>query len=167
MQWNGYVQWQFLEPESNLTPYFSGTYLSTKKIFTLSAGFVVQPEGMWQLGEKGRDTVTAAMRQLAADAYFEAPLGRKGEALNAYSAFVNFDFRPNYTHNNGVMNPANGNRLPTVLNGAGNVYPLVGTGNVVYLHLGYKFPNGLLGTFGTLMPTRACNSPGLTACTRR
>lgn len=152
MEWNGYVQWQFLDSESNLTPYFTGTYLGTKKVFNLGAGFVYQPDAMWHLAGNGRDTVTTGMRQLALDVYYDAPVGRKGAALNAYAAFVNFDFGPNYTRNIGVMNPANGNRLPTVLNGAGNAFPLVGTGNVLYAHLGYKFPNGLLGSFGTLMP---------------
>jgi hypothetical protein len=36
------------------------------------------------------------------------------------------------------MNPANGDNDPTVLNGGGNAFPLVGTGNVLYLQAGYK-----------------------------
>lgn len=152
MQWNGYFQWQFLDQESNLTPYMVGTYLGTKEVFNVGAGFVYQPEAMWHLADNGRDTVTTAMRQLAVDVFYDAPIGPNGAALNAYLALVNFDFGPGYARNNGVMNPANGNRLPAVVNGAGNAFPLVGTGNVAYAQVGYKLRNGLLGNAGTLMP---------------
>ncbi len=157
MQWNGYFQWQFFDHESNLTPYMAGTYLGTKRVFNIGAGFVYQPEAMLHttLGSaSGRtvDSVFTAMRQLAVDVYYDAPIGTKGSALHAYAAFSNFDFGPNYVRDNGPMNPANGNKLPTVLNGPGNGFPLVGTGNVFYVQVGYKLRNGLLGTYGTLMP---------------
>ncbi|MCY7350420.1 MAG: hypothetical protein LH606_07105, partial [Cytophagaceae bacterium] len=152
MQGSGYVQWQFLDQETNLTPYFTGTYLGTKKVFNVGAGFVYQPGAMWHLAENGRDTVSTTMRQLAVDVYYDAPVGNNGQALSVYTAFVDFNFGPNYTRNNGVMNPANGNRFSNVLNGAGNAFPLVGTGNVLYAQAGYKLKNGLLGTYGTFMP---------------
>lgn len=152
MEWNGYFQWQFLDAESNLTPYMAGTYLGTKKVFNLGAGFVYQADAMWHLAENGRDTVTTAMRQLALDVFYDAPVGTKGQALNAYLALVNFDFGPGYARNNGPMNPATGNRLPGVFNGGGNAFPLVGTGSVVFAQVGYKLRNGLLGNAGTLMP---------------
>jgi hypothetical protein len=50
------------------------------------------------------------------------------------------------------MNPANGNRLSKVVNGAGNAFPMFGTGRVAYAQVGYKLKNNLLGTWGTLMP---------------
>jgi hypothetical protein len=50
------------------------------------------------------------------------------------------------------MNPANGNSRADNFNGAGNAYPMFGTGNSVYAQVGLKLRDSLLGTNGTLMP---------------
>jgi hypothetical protein len=49
------------------------------------------------------------------------------------------------------MNPANGNNNPTILNGAGNGFPMFGTGYISYVQIGYKFKNNLIGKT-SLMP---------------
>ncbi|MDZ7933616.1 MAG: hypothetical protein U5M51_01290 [Emticicia sp.] len=41
----GYVEYQFLVTESNLLPYKVGTYLGTKRVFNIGAGFYSQPKG--------------------------------------------------------------------------------------------------------------------------
>ncbi|WP_246022564.1 hypothetical protein [Filimonas effusa] len=151
MQWHGYFQWQFLDQESNATPYATGTYLGSKRVFNIGAGFQYQPEAMWHKGA-GSDTVTTDMRQFAVDAYYDAPVNKHtGTALSAYAAFVNLDYGPGYLRNLAVMNPANGTTMPNIINGSGNGYPTFGTGNVVYAQLGYKLKNNLIGTT-TLMP---------------
>jgi hypothetical protein len=150
-QWNGYFQWQFLEQETNLTPYMAGTYLGKKKVLNIGAGFVYQPEAMWRLATNKVDTVETNMVQLAIDAYYDAPMGAGGQAISAYTSFGYFDFGKNYTRNLAVMNPANGSTRGNVINGSGNGFPAYGTGNVVYAQVGYKFKDNLMGKT-TFMP---------------
>ncbi|MBA4849730.1 hypothetical protein [Emticicia sp. BO119] len=150
-QWNGYFQWQFLEQESNLTPYMTGTYLGKKKVFNIGAGFVYQPEAMWTLAANKIDTVQTSMVQLALDAYYDAPVGAEGQSISAYASLGYFDFGKNYLRNLAVMNPANGSSRKDLINGSGNGFPAYGTGNVFYTQIGYKFKDNLIGKT-TLLP---------------
>ncbi|RTQ45281.1 hypothetical protein EJV47_25725 [Hymenobacter gummosus] len=159
-QWQGYLQWQFLDQESNLTPYAAGTYLGKKRIFNVGAGFIVQPRATWYrpgpLGGPATrpDTVFAAMKQWAVDVFYDAPVGpaAKGQALHAYAAFYHLDYGPNYIRNTAPLSPTNG-LAPgtTTLNNGGNGWPAYGTGNVVYGQVGYKLPDNLVGPT-TFMP---------------
>jgi hypothetical protein len=151
LQWNGYFQWQFLDQESNLTPYLTGTYLGKKKVFNIGAGFVYQPKAMWTLAANKVDTVETNMVQLALDAYYDAPVGENGQAISAYASVGYFDFGKNYIRNIAAMNPANGTTRKDVMNGSGNGFPGYGTGNVIYAQVGYKFKDNLIGKT-TLMP---------------
>jgi hypothetical protein len=47
MQWSkaGYVEYQFFDKEANFLPYKVGTYLGTKKMFNIGAGFYTAPKG--------------------------------------------------------------------------------------------------------------------------
>ncbi|WP_460472679.1 hypothetical protein [Emticicia fontis] len=150
-QWNGYFQWQFLEQETNLTPYMTGTYLGKKKVFNIGAGFVYQPKAMWNLAANKVDTVETNMVQLALDAYYDAPAGKQGQSISAYASVGYFDFGKNYIRNLAVMNPSNGSTRSNVLNGSGNGFPAYGTGNVLYAQVGYKFKDNMIGKT-TLMP---------------
>lgn len=153
LQTQGYFQWQFLDSETNLTPYLTGTYLGAKRVFNLGAGFVYQPDAIWYRAANARDTVEAPMVQVGLDAYLDTPLDPdRGTALNVYTAYVRFDFGPNYTRNLGVMNPGTGSNRPDVLNGGGNAFPMFGTGGVIYSHIGYKLGKNFLGSAGTLLP---------------
>ena len=150
MQWNGYFQWQFLDQESNLTPYTQGTYLGTKKVLNVGAGFIYQPDAMWHSGPTG-DTMTSEMAHFSADVFYDAPAGNKGQALSLYSSIAHYGFGKDYIRNQATMNPANGNSRPDVLNGSGNGYPAFGTGMTVYAQAGYKFKDSLIGGT-TFMP---------------
>jgi len=150
MQYNGYFQYQFKDQESNLTPYMAGTYLGAKKVFNIGAGFIYQKDAMWRLNTAG-DTISSNMVHFAADVYYDAPVGSKGQALSLYGSIASFDFGKNYIRNNGAMNPANGNSDPMVLNGAGIAFPTYGTGTVAYAQAGYKLKDNLIGN-ATLMP---------------
>lgn len=153
LQTQGYFQYQFLDQESNLLPYTTGTYLGSKSVFNIGAGFIYQPQAMIRLADNGTDTVRSAMRLLSVDAYYDAPLNRqKGTAISAYAAFSDYDFGKNYIRNTAPLNPATGNSDASILNGSGNGVPLYGTGQHVYAQLGYKMKNELLGKAGTLMP---------------
>ncbi len=82
------------------------------------------------------------------------PVGKEGKsAINGYLGYFNLDYGPNYVRNNGIMNPANGvTAIGGSFNGAGNAYPMFGTGQVVYAQFGYKLPDSLMGSLGTLLP---------------
>ncbi|WP_337044408.1 hypothetical protein [Emticicia sp. 17c] len=151
LQWNGYVQWQFLDQEANLTPYMTGTYLGKKKVFNIGAGFVYQPKAMWHLSTNKADTLETNMVQLSLDAFYDSPVGIEGQAISAYASIGYFDFGKNYIRNLGVMNPANGTTRKDIINGAGNAFPGYGTGNVFYAQFGYKLKDNLLGKT-TIMP---------------
>lgn len=151
METNAYVMWQFKDQESNLTPYTTGTYLGKKRVFNVGGGLVYQPRAMWHLGSSEPvDTMEHNMTQANLDVYYDTPVGGNGAAISAYAALTYFDFGPNYLRNNGVMNPANGNNNPGILNGGGNAFPLVGTGTVLFTQVGYKFPDNSLGTISLI-----------------
>lgn len=149
-QWNGYFQYQFKDQESNMTPYLTGTYLGTKKVFNIGAGFIYQKDAMWRLNTVN-DTISSNLVHLAADIYYDAPIGTQGQAISLYGNITHFDYGKNYLRNSGPMNPANGNNNPNILNGAGNNFPMYGTGTVIYGQAGYKFKDNLIGKT-TLMP---------------
>lgn len=152
-QYNGYFQYQFKDQESNLIPYSAGTYLGKKTVFNVGAGIIYQKDAMWHKNV-ANDTITSDMLHLAADVFYDAPIGTKGEAVSFYGNFTHYDFGHNYIRNTAPMNPANGNNDATVLNGGGNGYPAYGTGNVLYAQVGYKFKENLIGKT-TLMPYAA------------
>lgn len=152
-QTQGYFQYQFWDKESNMNPYMVGTYLGTKKVFNVGAGFIYQPDAMWHLADNGKDTLKTAMTLLAVDVFYDAPINKeKGTALSAYAAFTDYNFGKNYIRESGPLNPSTGNANASVMNGAGNNAPLYGTGQTLYGQVGYKMANNLMGKAGTLMP---------------
>lgn len=150
MQYNGYFQYQFKDQESNLTPYATGSYLGKKKVLNVGAGIVYQQDAMWHKNV-ANDTIHTDMLHLAADIFYDAPIGSRGEAISFYGNFTHYDFGTNYIRNAAPMNPANGSNDASVLNGSGNGFPAYGTGNVMYVQLGYKLKDNLIGNT-TLMP---------------
>lgn len=151
MQYSGYFSYQFKDQESNLTPYATGTYHGKKQVFNIGVGFIYQKDAMWRLNEAATDTIYSNMLHLAADVYYDAPVGDKGQSVSLYGSFTHSDYGKNYLRNGGPMNPANGNIDPAILNGAGTAFPMFGTGEIVYLQAGYKFRDNLIGNT-TLMP---------------
>ena len=156
-QGQAYVQYQFLEKESNQTPYMTGTYLGKKRVFNLGGGLIYQPKAMWKQGALATDTLYQDMVLWSTELYYDSPLNKeKGTAISAYAGYFNYNFGTNYLRYNGIMNPASG------INGVGNVsgsgavygnsYPMFGTGQVFYGQFGYLMKEGLLGNRGTLMP---------------
>lgn len=148
--YQGYVFYQFLEKEPH-NIYFNGTYLGSKKLFNLGGGFIYQKDAMWSLKP---DTTFHNLFLLAVDAFLELPLDEtKGSALSAYASFFSNDYGPNYLRNLGVMNPATGTNANASLNGRGNAFPMMGTGNAFYAQAGYLFRKDLIGeNLGTIQP---------------
>jgi len=147
----GYFMYQFLDQESNAGAGTVGSYLGTKKIFNVGAGFVYQDKAMWNKGTSS-DTLYHAMGLWAVDFFWDTPLNKSlGNALTVYGGYFNYDFGKGYLRNVGPMNPANGTTTKGSFNGPGNAAPLIGTGDTFYLQAGYKFKKNLLGEeFGTL-----------------
>lgn len=150
-QWNGYVQFQLKDQESNLTPYMTGTYLGKKTILNIGAGIEYQKNAMWHLADNNKDTIESDLLMLGADVFFDSPLSDDGQAINLYANVGHLNYGPGYIRNLGVLNPTNGSTDKNVLNGSGFAFPSYGTGNVFYFQIGYKFKDNLVGKT-SLMP---------------
>lgn len=141
---SGYFKYQFLDKESQLHPFMAGTYLGTKRILNLGAGFDYHPNAMWHLDDLGHEQRTD-MILWAADLFYDVPLN-KLSALTFYGAFYHYDFGPGYIRCLGINNPySDYDASHGCFNGPGNAYPMVGTGNIVFSQVGYLFPQRLLG----------------------
>ncbi|SDX90817.1 short chain amide porin [Lutibacter oricola] len=108
----GYFEYNFLDQESNTLPYKVGTYLGTKKVFNIGAGFFSHPSGSVSANTSG-DLVAEDVSIIAVDAFYDAPLGEDGSAITAYATYQSNDYGKNY------------------------LYSAYGTGSMLYTHVGY------------------------------
>ncbi len=111
----GYFDYNFLDQESNFLPFKVGSYLGTKKVFNIGAGFFSHPKGSVvanQNGDLKGDDITI----FAIDAFYDAPLGENGSAITAYATYQNNDYGKDYLYN------------------------AYGTGSMIYGHVGYLIP---------------------------
>lgn len=155
MQFTGYFQWQMLDKEANTSPYAAGCYLGEKNVFNIGAGFLYQQDAMWRSAPEGNDTIRTPMKHAAIDLFYDIALNKtKKTSLNAYAAFVHYDFGKGHLRNIATMNPANGTTNKNLMNGHGNGYPGIGTGNVLFGQVAYKFADHLVGST-TFMPYAA------------
>ncbi|TNF59373.1 MAG: hypothetical protein EP303_08325 [Deltaproteobacteria bacterium] len=138
----GYFMFQFLDEESNVLPYTVGTYIGAKKVFNFGFGGYVHPWGVWY-GETDETTdpptiLSATARTLvigSGDLFLDIPFGGDdGGAATWYGVYQYQDFGPNNVRPVGIMNPADAG------SGAGNAYPMIGTGHHVYSELGILIP---------------------------
>jgi hypothetical protein len=140
----GYFEYQFLDSESNFLPYKVGTYLGTKKVFNLGAGF-------YSAGNSTQSSVNGNIDNhdinlFAGDVFLDMPIGKKENkmAITAYGAYYSYNFGPNYLRNIGIMNIGVSDPNFTgarALAGAGNAQPTIGTGNIFYTQAGILLPN--------------------------
>lgn len=152
-QVSAYVNWQFYDQESNMTPYFTGSYLGTQKVMNVGIGGEYQPNATWY--QRNNDTLLHDMLFIGADYFVDMPLGKDGQyALTAYGAYSYTDFGPGYLRSVAPMNPSNGyNPANGSLNGPGNGTPILGTGHTGYLQAGLMLPRKWFGKKGiTLQP---------------
>lgn len=152
LNYQGYIMWQFLDKESNLLPYMTGSYLGKKRVLNIGTGFQYQKDAMWYRNEQ-LDTLTTPLQQFGLDVYYDTYLNKeKQNAVTVYASFMHYDFGPNYIRNSGPMNTANSTAGASSFNGAGNAFPLIGTGQVIYAQAAYLFRRDLLKKEGTLQP---------------
>ncbi len=150
MQYSGYFMYQFLDEESNVIPYLAGTYLGKKKVLNIGAGFQFQQDAMWHYGDtsaSAKQIIQQNMMHLAVDVFYDHPLGEKGAAISAYACFAKMDYGKNYIRNFNPMNPADAAVLGSYnnFNGGGNLFPMYGTGTVLYGQFGYLLPSTITG----------------------
>lgn len=140
IQLSGYFAYNFLEQESNETPYTVGTYLGKKKVFNIGAGFKYQGKAMARYN--GIDTVSSAIKLFSVDVFYDAPLRKeKNDAISIYVGYFNYDFGYKYLKSSAPMNVTNGIAPETTqINGTGNASIGVGTGQILYLQIGYLLP---------------------------
>ena len=153
LQYSGYLKYEFLERESNTSPFHTGTYLGGKKVLNLGAGFTFQADALWSL-EDG-DERYHDLKLFASDIFLDLPLGsNKQKAITCYLGYFNFNFGPNYIRLLGANNPTNGVRPEMAsFNWRGNAFPVSGTGEAVFGQFGYLFPKmGAGGSMGRLQP---------------
>jgi len=139
----GYFEYQFLDVESNLLPYKVGSYLGTKRVFNVGAGFYNAPDATRTSVAGNVDKHDIVL--LSADVFVDMPIGKpeKKMALTAYSVFYDYDFGPNYLRNVGIMNVGVSNpdfAGTKGLAGAGNLQPTIGSGNIWYTQAGILLP---------------------------
>lgn len=110
----GYFEYNFLDQESNLLPYKVGTYLGTKKVFNVGAGFFAHPNGSVGVDGSGENVGIFAI-----DAFYDVPIKDNGSALTAYATYQWNDYGPNYR------------------------YSAYGSGGMFYGHVGYVIPGDI------------------------
>ena len=128
-QVSGYVKYQWLDKESQASPFSPGTYAGDKELFTIGAGFLYQPETTVSVIRA--DTVYHDARSLAVDVFYEKKL-HAGNILTLYASYLNHNLGPDFVRMIGANNPANGSINADCVNGAGNSFPVTGTGNVYF-----------------------------------
>lgn len=153
IQYQGYFMYQFLDQESNQLPYTVGTYLGKKRVFNIGAGFIYQQDAMSRM-VNATDSANSNLQLFAIDVFYDAPLNKhKGTAITAYAGYFNTNFGKGYIRNLGPMAPTNGvDKTKASFNGTGSAFPMMGTGQIVYIQAGFVLPDKLLGTYGKLQP---------------
>ncbi|TPG65950.1 hypothetical protein EAH73_11250 [Hymenobacter nivis] len=162
--YQGYFSYNFFEPESNLLPYTQGTYLGTKKVLSLGAGFMYNRNGMFSRSASSTvalnnytsttdlfNTVPTEKHDIklfGVDAFFDTPLDTaRRTAVTFYGVYYNYNFGPNYVRFVGAENPGYGASAYR-----GNALPQSGTGSSVYAQLGFLTGKKTLGSKVRLQP---------------
>ncbi|UXP32269.1 hypothetical protein N6H18_18175 [Reichenbachiella agarivorans] len=137
LQYSAYLSYQFFERESQKSAYQVATYLGSKKVMNLNAGFLYQSDALSGLGAL-QDTVSYDMLLLAMDFFLDISLDAHNyRSITAYLGYFDYDFGQDYIRHYGTNNPANGVTQGS-LSGAGNSFPTTGTGQILYAQFGYK-----------------------------
>jgi hypothetical protein len=149
-----YVNYMVWDKESNLLPFFVGSYLGTKKVFNIGAGFYTHADatGYRTAGVASADSITRNRQTVfGADVFVDMPTSKgKGDCFHALLTYYNMNFGQNYLRNIGILNE-HGGTLPVSRAadaswaGGGNAQPTIGTGNILYAQVGYAFPKNKMG----------------------
>lgn len=96
----GYFDFQFFDQESNVLPFRVGSYLGTKKVFNLGAGFFHHARGIAR--NNNGNLESSNVTQLGVDIFYDRPIGTNGAALTTYALYQNSKMGDKYL--NGRIN---------------------------------------------------------------
>lgn len=110
--WNfaGYFKYDFLDQESDKLPYFVGSYLGKKKVFSVGAGFFHHPNALAVNSLNQRESVS----HFALDAFYDAPLSDQ-IAISALGAYYNYGYGSTSGFNSGGLVPSSGSVIHSQL----------------------------------------------------
>ncbi|MBP8213026.1 MAG: hypothetical protein KAX53_04730, partial [Saprospiraceae bacterium] len=143
---SGYLNWMFWDKESNVLPFYVGSYLGAKKVLNIGAGWYHQGES--SLYKTGTDSVYQGQTALGADIFMDMPINKeKGTAISVLATLYSFDYGTNYLRNIGILNEHTSPvASATSFAGGGNAQPMIGTGTIGYIQAGYVLPKLKNGT---------------------
>ncbi|TNE72185.1 hypothetical protein EP331_07790 [bacterium] len=87
----GYVNYFFGDVESTKLPFWVGTYLGTKNVFNIGAGFYYHGNGMYNTVTNKHSNVL----HLAVDTFMDKPVGND-LSVTAYASLIKFDYGKNF-----------------------------------------------------------------------
>lgn len=146
-----YLKVDLLDKEPSLSPSFKGTHLGRYHLLSVGFGYKYRHKAMKL--ENAGSFEYQDMKLWALDVFFEYPLGvDSGHTITTYLGYFNYDLGNNYLRTIGVNNPAFAwSNTEDLINGKGNAYPVMGTGESLLLQAGYLFPPlGTRGDYGAL-----------------
>ena len=149
----GYVNYMFWDKESNVLPFFAGSYLGAKRVFNIGAGFYSQTGTTATRVLEVKDSIRRHNQMvLGADVFIDMPTRKgKGDCINVLLTYYNMDFGPRYIRNIGILNehagvlPVKAGTTADSWSGGGNAQPTIGTGSIFYAQVGYAAPKNKLG----------------------
>ncbi|MBL7472291.1 hypothetical protein [Robertkochia sediminum] len=139
-EFTSYIKYDFLDKETSTYHVFKGTHMGKHKLLSLGFGFKYRNDAM-KKGSEG-NWEYQDMNLFAGDLFFEYPFGYGSDhVVTTYLGYYNYDMGDNYLRSVGINNPSYGWTNPgDLVNGRGNGYPAIGSGESVMLQLGYLFP---------------------------
>lgn len=145
-----YANYMIWDKEANVLPFYVGTYLGSKKVMNIGAGFYSQAEAMGYrtTGVTTADSITKNNQLvLGLDFFLDMPTKKgKGDCINVLLTYYNMDFGPRYIRNLGILNEhTTAPSTATSWAGGGNLQPTIGTGSIFYAQVGYAFPKNKMG----------------------
>ncbi|MDO6431149.1 hypothetical protein Q4E93_11150 [Flavitalea sp. BT771] len=150
----GYASWDIFEQENSLVPYTTGTYVGTRKVLNIGAGYYYSADGTSTQADNTSSSplIKHDIAIWATDLFADIPFGgaRKNWAITGYTVYYHDDFGPNYLRNGSIINenvgPAKGYAGAVSQAGFGNLAPIIGTGSSWFTQAGLLLPKTLLRT---------------------
>ncbi|HLL94827.1 MAG TPA: hypothetical protein VK404_07610 [Spirosoma sp.] len=81
-----YTTYDFFEQESQTLPFMVGSYLGTKKVFNIGAGFMIQPDAMWHRSRRTATPTLPASVSLNAQQTAEFNAGQYPATVTGFSS---------------------------------------------------------------------------------
>ncbi|MEY3420694.1 MAG: hypothetical protein RIR48_979 [Bacteroidota bacterium] len=142
----GYFSYMLKDKESNILPYYTGTYYGSKNILNVGFGFYNHIGA--SLVKTQTDSIYQNHLALGTDIFIDKPIDKlKGTALSILGTLYYFDYGNNYLRNIGILNEhTTATTLAQSFAGGGNSQPMIGTGFIGYIQAGYLLPKMNNGT---------------------